>query len=275
VRQRKDGTYVDISLTVSPVLDNSGRVIGASKIARDIGERKAAEEATRQAMMIKDQFLGLVSHELRTPIATILGNGQLLLSRGDRLEEEDKRQALNDVVTEGERLQRIIENLLLLSRLDAGKGLEVEPLLLSHLTREAVQSFERRHPGRAITLTTGDRLPAVVGSPTLVSLVLDNLIANADKYSNAETPIQIHVTGDEAAGDVQVAVKDRGIGFTSGEATQLFTAFFRTRAASDRAPGMGLGLAVCKKVIEAQGGTISAEAREGGGSVFRFSLPAA
>src|SRR5215218_6864901 len=83
VRQRKDGSLVDISLTVSPVKDRNGRIIGASKIARDISERKQTEELMKQTMLLKDQFLSMVSHELRTPIATVLGNGQLLLRRSD------------------------------------------------------------------------------------------------------------------------------------------------------------------------------------------------
>ena len=100
VRRRKDGSEIDISLSVSPINSPSGEIIGASKIARDISERKQAEAALLKLMAVKDEFLGLVSHELRTPITTILGNALLLQRRADKLPDDSKKQALGDVVNE-------------------------------------------------------------------------------------------------------------------------------------------------------------------------------
>jgi signal transduction histidine kinase len=274
VRQRKDGSLVDISLTVSPVRDRTGRIIGASKIARDVSDRKRFEAMLRQSMSMKDEFLSMVSHELRTPIATILGNGQLLLNRGDRLQEDDKRQALADIVGETERLQRIIENLLMLSRMEAGRTLTTEPLRLPRLAEEAVADLQRRACSHSIELKVEEPVPIALGEQTLVMHVLENLLSNAAKYSAPDAPIEVIVSTTEN-GWPRVEVLDRGIGFAGLEAEQLFTPFYRARAATQMASGMGLGLAVCKRSVEAQGGTIIAAARPGGGASFSVTLPPA
>jgi len=272
VRQRKDGSLVNISLTVSPVKDSTGRTIGASKIARDISERKRAEDLLQQSMLLKDQFLSMVSHELRTPIATVLGNGQLLLRRSDALQESDKKQAVADIVSEAERLQQIIENLLILSRMDAGRELRLEPVHLPKLIEETTRAFQRRSVGREVLVTVEGPAPIANAEPTLVTHVLENLLSNATKYSPPGAPITI-VVGTNEREEPEVRVVDQGIGFNDEDAAQLFTPFFRSRAASQLAGGMGLGLAVCKRILEVQGGAIEARSRPEGGAEFRFTLP--
>jgi PAS domain S-box-containing protein len=274
VRQRKDGSLVDISLTVSPVRDSTGKIIGASKIARDISERKQAEELIRQTIALKDQFLSMVSHELRTPIATVLGNGQLLLRRSDVLTAEDKQQALADIVAETERLQQIIENLLVLSRMDAGRELKLEPMLLPKVVKETVSNFQRGVQGRAVSLAVEEPVPIAVGEPTLVTHVLLNLLSNAVKYSPPGTPVQVLV-GRSDQDEPQVKVVDEGMGFSAEDEAQLFTPFYRSKAATLKAGGMGLGLAVCRRILEVQDGKIEARSRPEGGAEFTFTLPPA
>jgi two-component system, OmpR family, sensor histidine kinase VicK len=274
VRQRKDGSLVDISLTVSPIRDRTGRIIGASKIARDISERKQTEELLKQTIALKDQFLGMVSHELRTPIATVLGNGQLLLRRGDMLQESDKKQALVDIVSETERLQRIIENLLVLSRMDAGRELHPEPLHMPRVVAEAVESFQRHSFGREVRVALEGEVPIANAEPLLVNHVLENLLSNATKYSPAGTPIDVVVTTNERH-EPLVRVLDQGMGFSAEDQAELFTPFYRSKAAAAKAGGMGLGLAVCRRILEVQGGTIEAKSRPEGGAEFSFTLPAA
>jgi signal transduction histidine kinase len=251
---------------VSPVKDRSGRIIGAAKIARDISIRKAAEQAIQESMAMKDQFLSLISHELRTPLSTISGSSRLLRDRFDRIAESDRNDLLDDVVAESARLQRIIENLLLMTRLEA-RGLELEPVLLRRIVEKSVAAFRDRNPGREL-IFEGDveELP-VMGNPTYVELVLDNLLTNAAKYSPPEAPIEVLVGQDG-----EVGVLDRGIGFKAEDADKLFTPFFRSKEARNWASGVGVGLAVCKRVIDAQGGRIWAKPRDGGGSEFGFWL---
>lgn len=216
----------------------------------------------------------MVSHELRTPISTILGNGQLLLHRGDRLQEDDKRQALADIVGETERLQRIIENLLTLSRIEAGRELTPEPVHLPRLVDDAVAGMEQRTVGHNIEVRVEGEVPIALGDPALITHVLENLLNNAAKYSPARAPIEI-VLGTAGGGWPQVTMLDRGIGLSEVEASQLFTPFYRSKQAMRMAGGMGLGLAVCKRVVEVLGGTIEAAPRPDGGAAFSFTLPPA
>jgi PAS domain S-box-containing protein len=275
VRRRKDGKLIDISLTISPVKDDTGRIIGASKIARDISAQKAAEQALRQSIAVKDQFLGLVSHELRTPIATILGNSLILSRRGDQLDPEDRKQAMDDITAESQKLQRIIENLLLITRFEAGWDDELEPMLLPNLIAESVEAFQKRAPGRQVSVSLEPDLPLALGQTTLFSLVLENLLSNADKYSPPDARIDVIARPNEA-GEPEVCVRDYGVGIHPDEADAIFTPFYRSPKAKSLAKGMGLGLAVCKRVIEAQNGRISVSARPEGGCDFIFCLqPAA
>ena len=272
VRVRKDGSSINISLTVSPVRDYAGRIIGASKIARDISQRIAAEAAIRQSHEIKDQFLSLVSHELRTPISIIVGNGHLLSRRGESLSPEDHQQALADITSEAERLQRIIENLLMLTRVEGGDHITLEHIQLQRILEQVIQRQRRHFADRVIEHNCSQDLPPAMGDHTLVTQVIENLISNAEKYSPPGQPVEVRAALNEA-GEIEVHVLDRGIGITEGDLANLFQPFYRADSAKQRASGMGLGLAVCKKAVEAQGGTISARARDGGGSDFWFTLP--
>ena len=225
----------------------------------------------QRSMAVKDEFLGLVSHELRTPITTILGNALLLQRRADKLPEENKREVVRDVAVEADRLQRIIENLLLLTRVDVAEPVETEPLRLQPIIAQAVDAFQRRNPRRDVSVSADGEIPIVVGQPAFVALVLDNLISNADKYSPPETTTEIlvHANGRD---DVEVCVRDYGIGISGDEAAQVFTPFYRSPRVKDQAKGIGLGLAVCKRVMDAQGGEIRAVGRPEGGCDFIFSL---
>lgn len=273
VRQRKDGSFVDISLTVSPIRDHTGRIVGASKIARDITDRKRIEAALRESIALKNQFLSLVSHELRTPISIIVGNGHLLQKRGETLAPEDRAQALSDLTFEAERLQRIIENLLILTRAEAQEDFQLEFLKLERLTSQVVASFRRRNPGREVVLQAQGPLPTVVGESTITTMVLENLLSNADKYSPADRPIEVSLRACHDC--VEVHVLDRGFGLTDEDLDSIFDPFYRSSEARERAAGMGLGLAVCRKVIEVQGGAIAGRPRPGGGADFSFTLPIA
>ena len=271
VRRRKDGSEIDISLSVSPIKSPSGEIVGASKIARDISERKQAEAELLRLMAVKDEFLGLVSHELRTPITTILGNALLLQRRADKLPDDNKKQALGDVVNEAERLQRIIENLLLLTRVGVDEHVDAEPLRLRPIISKAVETLQRRNPKRVVEVTCDAEVPIVRGQPEFLSLVVDNLVNNADKYSPIEAPIEILVRTN-GSDDVEVCVRDHGIGLEQSDSEQVFTPFYRSTRAKSQAKGLGLGLAVCKRVLEAQGGSIRAVARPEGGSDFVFNV---
>jgi PAS domain S-box-containing protein len=275
LRQQIDIVFTDGSTTslfgqAVPLLDEDGATRGAIGAFTDITEIKEVEEALRAANQAKDEFLGLVSHELKTPMTIILGNA-LLLSRATT--EEDRLAMAADIRQEAERLHQIIENMLALARVDAGSSIEPEPVAVRRLTDRVVASHRTRHPWRQITTTYEDGLPAALAVPTYVEQVLVNFLNNAEKYSAKDTPID--VVARTRGGYVHVAVLDRGAGIPADEADAVFSPFYRSSRTADTASGFGIGLAVCKRLVEAQDGRIWLLPRPGGGSEFGFSLPVA
>ncbi len=273
IAERPDGSRVSFEPYPSPVYDASGTLIGAVNVLIDVTERVQAEAALRASNAVKDEFLGLVSHELRTPVTTIFGNARLLRDHADRLAHADRDSMLGDMAAESERLLGVIENLLLLTRLESGVAPDPEPQVLAHVLRLSVDSFRRRHPGRKVVLRSEPRNLIVEGDRPYLELLIENLLSNADKYSPAVEPIEVAVSaeGDEAI----VEVLDRGMGLETADSERLFTAFYRTDSAKARAGGLGIGLAACRRVADALGGRIWATARDGGGSAFGFALPLA
>jgi PAS domain S-box-containing protein len=258
--------------------DANGKPQRMMGICMDITERIEEEHARERlladlaaANAAKDEFLGLVSHELKTPITTILGNAYVLEKRGELVDEASRLQALRDIHHDADRLHRIIDNLLVLARVEQGQQIETEPMIVGRLIERLVAEHRRQHPEREINvINEGDRRP-VTASPFHVEHVFRNLLSNAEKYSPDRAPIEIRIVRTDH--EVSVSVLDRGGGIHEHERDAVFTAFYRSPRTADRAAGIGIGLAVCKRLIEAEGGRIWTAAREGGGSEFGFAFP--
>ena len=280
IAERPDGSRVAFTPYPTVLRDPDGTVIGAVNILIDITDRveveaslRATAEALRASNAVKDEFLGLVSHELRTPVTTIFGNARLLRDKGDRLSQSDREEMVSDIAGEAERLLGVVENLLLLTRLESGIHPDPEPQVLAHVARTVLESFQRRHHDRAIELTSEPRHLIVEADRPYLDLILENMLSNAVKYSPARSPIEVVIRATDA--EAQVLVFDRGIGLDSADMEQLFTAFYRSESARSRSAGLGIGLAACKRVVESLGGRIWAAPRDGGGSEFGFALPLA
>ncbi len=278
--ERPDGSRLAFVPYPTPLRDDSGEMVGAVNVLVDVTERAAAEQelrATAAALeasnAVKDEFLGLVSHELRTPVTTIFGNARLLHDRGDRLADRQKRSMVADIATDADRLLGLVENLLLLTKLGAGTHLELEPQVLDHLVKKAVASYRRRHPNRRIRIRRDPGHVVVDADRTYIELLMENLLSNADKYTPGVFAIDVSIR--IVGGEVQVVVRDRGIGITDTEGRHVFDPFYRTEAARSQATGIGIGLAVCRRVVEIQGGRIWARPRRNGGAVVGFALPLA
>ena len=278
IAERPDGTFVHFVPYPTPLRDRDGRQVGTINVVVDVTERVLAEravlaaaEALRASNAVKDEFLGLVSHELRTPVTTIYGNARLLTDERRKLGEDARQAMLDDIAVDAERLLVVVENLLLLTRLGAGAEIDLEPQVLAHVVRTTVDGFARRHQGREVTVAFERRHLVVDADRTYLTLLLENFLSNADKYSPPDAPIEVEVsgTGDQAC----VVVLDRGIGISEADAERVFTPFYRAEAAKAQANGLGIGLAVCKRLVDVQGGTIWARPRAGGGSEFGFALP--
>jgi PAS domain S-box-containing protein len=253
----------------------AGRLLG---IVRDITDRKRAEAerdrliaVEREAFAIREAFLDIVSHELRTPITTIYGATKLLQARGESLDPDDRRNLIGDLEIETERLHRIVENLLVLSRAERNQLSTLdEPIQLHRLLDRVVAAENARLPGPRIRLEVDGALPVVAGEETYLEQVIQNLLSNAAKYSPPDAPILVSagVAGDE----VIVRILDEGIGLGDGEAARLFDLFYRSPRVSRSTSGAGIGLFVCQRLVSAMRGRIWARTRPGGGSEFGFPL---
>jgi signal transduction histidine kinase len=280
---RTPHAFSDLEVRVGSALANlasaslsSARLFAETTEARSALEYANAQleetaSALRAANAAKDEFLGLVSHELKTPLTTIRGNADLLFRRRGALDEATQQSALADIVSDGDRLSRIIENLLLIARIEQGQPLEAEPLLVVRLVRRVVARHGEQHPKRRFEIVDdGDPRP-VLFSEAALEQVMENLITNAEKYSppGEAIVIELHRGPDE----VVVRVLDRGVGIEDGDADRYFEPFYRSSTARRHAGGLGIGLSVCKRLIEAYDGKMWARRRDDGGSEFGFALP--
>jgi PAS domain S-box-containing protein len=226
----------------------------------------------QEADAMRDRFIDVLSHELRTPVTSIFGGTHVLLSRGSSLDDATRNELLADVGGEAERLQRMIENLLILARVERGADvLEVSPVLLHRLLPEVVGREKAMWPAITLGCEIPASVPLVSGDEASISLVIRNLVSNAAKYAGPSATVRVTVAADTPDG-VTVRVEDDGPGITATEAGQLFDLYFRSEAAS-RAPGSGIGLFVCRRLVAAMGGRIWAKERQTGGAEFGFSLP--
>ncbi len=236
----------------------------AIAVVEDITERLAIDE-------LRDKFIAVLSHELRTPVTAIYGGSQLLLSRAGRLDPETEREILSDMAVESERLHRLIENTLVLARIERGRELEGEdPILLQRLLPTVIERERGLWPGMDIRLSMPPNLPTVKGDDGYIAQVIRNLVSNAAKYGGSGP---IEVAAAAVPGRVEVRVLDRGPGIEPRTAEQLFDLYYRAPALAAAVPGAGIGLFVCRQIVHALGGRIWARPRDGGGAEFGFALP--
>ncbi|MBA2720168.1 MAG: PAS domain S-box protein [Chloroflexi bacterium] len=224
----------------------------------------------RQRQIVRDTFIGVLSHELRTPVTTIYA-GAKVLARPNDLGEDTRREIFDDIVVESERLHRLVEDVVAMTRFgDEDGDVGAEPVLLQRLLPLMVASEQARWPGVTFEATVAQGLPTVTADPTYVEQVVRNLLSNAAKYSGAGSLVTAEAT--PVGSEVQVRILDDGPGFPADEADRLFDLFFRSAGTSRSAPGAGIGLFVCARLIRAMGGRIWASNRPAGGAEFGFAL---
>ena len=227
--------------------------------------------ANRQRQAIRDTFIGVLSHELRTPVTTIFAGSKVLARDDDHLPPETRREIFSDIVVESERLHRLVEDVIAMTRFGEDEGeVGTEPVLIQRLLPVVIRSEEVRWPGVTFVLDVPTGVPTVVADPTYVEQVIRNLLSNAAKYGGIGTTVRISVEPRET--EIIVTIGDDGPGFPEEEAERLFDLFFRSARTSASAAGAGIGLFVCARLIKAMGGRIWAQARPSGGADFSFSL---
>ncbi len=227
--------------------------------------------AFRQGQSLREAFLSLLSHELRTPVTTIYGGASVLGRPKGALADDVRQEILADVAAEADRLYRLVEDLLVLARFDEGISLGEEPNLLQRLVPPVVAQEQDRWPHVRFEVIADPDVPTVSGDETAIVQVVRNLVANAAKYSPAGTRVEVRL--ETAGGGARVRVLDEGSGIREQEADHLFDPFYRSPATAAMASGAGIGLYVCRRLVDAMGGRIWGMPRAGIGSEFGFELP--
>lgn len=251
---------------------------------RDAAERRRALEdagemreeldrvvaAERRAAELREAFNSIVSHELRTPITAIYGGAKILARRDRVMEDSTRQELLDDLEEEADRLYRLVEDLLVLSRSERGTVERADdPVLVQRIVERVVRSEGARWP--AVKFESELTAAATArGDETYVEQVLRNLLSNAAKYSPAGSTVRLIV--DETSEGIRVRVLDEGAGINPGEAPRLFELYYRSLATSAKVAGAGIGLYVCRALVEAMGGRMWAAPRAHGGSEFGFIL---
>ena len=284
VRVSKDGRRIPLSLTVSPVRDKAGNVLGVSAIARDITERKLAEQELQQAKeqaeaanRAKSDFLANMSHEIKTPMNGVIGMTGLLL---DTPLTEEQREYAETVRASADNLLTIINDILDFSKIEAGKmKVETIDFDLRAAVEESVGLLAERAHNKGLeiaSLVKPDVPTALRGDPGRIRQVLVNLLGNAVKFTEeGEISLVVRLIEEkEDAALVRFEVKDTGIGMSEEQRSRLFRSFSQADASTTRKyGGTGLGLAISKQLVELMGGEIGVESAPGEGSTFWFALP--
>ena len=284
VRLTKDGQRITVSLTVSPIKDSHGKIIGTSKIVRDISLRKQAEEELARAKTVaeaanlaKSDFLANMSHEIRTPMNAVMGMTQLLEKESL---SSDQQEMVKQIRIAGRSLLGILNDILDYSKIEAGQlRIELLPFNLSQLLEQIDNLLRDSAQSKGIKLKINSAATVVenlIGDSLRLQQVLVNLVSNAIKFTK-QGKIQILIQPAEITETtilLRFQVSDTGVGIAPEAVALLFQPFRQADSSiSRRFGGTGLGLSICKRLVELMGGTIGVESREGVGSTFWFELP--
>jgi len=261
--QHKDGTARILLWNSANLYAADGKsVIATIAQGQDITERKRAEQ-------MKDEFIGLVSHELRTPMTIITGSLRTAMS--EHISNQDKDTLLQNAIEGADSLSAILENLLELSRYQAGRlQLHTEAVNIPNAARGVIERLKPRAEDRKFLVEFPDDLPAVKADPMRVERILYNLLENAVKYSPETSVIRVFARKEKRM--VVTGVADKGIGMSQEDQSRIFELFERLGRGA-KSQGLGLGLVVCKRLVDAQGGQIRVESKPDKGSTFYFTLP--
>lgn len=261
---KRDGTEIPIDDSGAPIVGPDGGCTGVVLVFRDVTERRKSEQ-------LKDDFIGMVSHELRTPLTVVAGAINTAISPG--VSPDDVRQLLNDAAWGAETMGDIIENLLELSRWQANRLVLGSSIVdIRSAVRRVVDKASKKSSNHRIVADVAPDLPVVTADLTRIEHILDNLVDNAIKYSPDGGDVLVAAQQDGTS--ILLSVSDQGIGITPSEAERLFQPFSRLQALPPASvQGIGLGLVVCRHLVEAHGGQIWVESEPGKGSTFKFTLP--
>jgi PAS domain S-box-containing protein len=270
VRVRKDGSRLNISLTISPVRDAQGKIVGASKVARDITEWIRQEAALKQANADLQQFAHSASHDLQEPLRTLTAYSQLLEKNfggelGDRGNE-----FIRHIIAASARMHELLRDLRIYTEVSTVDAESVEEIDAGEVVERVLQNLEVAIQTSGASINFAD-LPRVRMRSFQLEQVFQNLIGNAIRYRSSASP-RIRISAAMQGKEWVFSVQDNGIGIAPEFQQQIFGIFKRLHSKSEY-PGTGMGLAICQRSIERSGGKIWVESELGKGSTFFFTIP--
>jgi PAS domain S-box-containing protein len=274
LRLAKDGRLVDLSVAISPIRNSSGQVVGASKVARDITERKRIEESLRSAERRKDEFLAILAHELRNPLAPLTNGLQVIRMAGSEPAVVARARAMME--RQLAHLVRLVDDLLDVSRISRNRmELRRSRVLLVDVVNSAIETARPliEAAGHTLTVSLPQEAIHIDGDLTRLSQVFSNLLANSAKYTNPGGRITLEAA--HLTNQVAVSVRDTGIGLAAEHLDAVFSMFSQVDPRPERSRGgLGIGLALVDGLVKMHGGTVrAASPGPGRGSTFTVTLP--
>ncbi len=266
-----DGTRTEVRESHALVFDERGRCTGDVIVVRDISRQRELER-------LRGDFVARVSHELRTPLTPIRGFAGVLLRRGAALPAEQRQEALERIVERSDHLAEVVEDLLLVTRLDQGRVddlVHARPADLREVVEAATDATRTREPARMVTLTVTPGIGLALADPARVRQIVDVLLDNACRYAADDTPVEVEL--GQRGDDIEVRVSDHGPGVPRDQHEQIFEQFHRLEdPMTMRTSGVGLGLFIGRRLAQAMHGGLRIEPpRPAGGATFVLSLPTA
>jgi two-component system sensor histidine kinase VicK len=264
-RITKYGKLLDVSLTISPVMDSTGGIIGISKIARDITDKKQEEQR-------KNDFIAIVSHELKTPLTSMRSYVQLALAKAVQREDTFTQNVLRRAETQTGKMTTLIQDFLNLSRLEEGKmSLNISDFSLSELMEEVLSDALMLSPSHLIKYEACPEV-MITADREKIGQVLTNLIGNAIKYSPEGTTVTIQCVLN--SGTVEFSVTDEGYGISKVDQSRLFERFYRVdNSRKQHVTGFGIGLYLVSEILKLHEGKVRVQSELSKGSTFSFVLP--
>ena len=281
VRRAKDGRLLEVSVSISPIRDGHGRIVGASKIARDVSRQRRAERLEaenlhiREVTRTKNAFFANMSHELRTPLNAIIGFAELLQRGAATVGSPKFDLYVGNILSSGRHLLELVNDILDVAKIESGKlRFHPQPVDLRELFAESVETVrpDASQKGIALAWTVDEDLTGIVVDPSRLQQVLYNYLSNALKFTPRGGSVTARARPQDAR-RFRIEVEDTGIGIEPADIESLFSEFSQLeRGYSAGHRGSGLGLALTKRLVEAQGGTVGVHSLPGIGSVFFATL---
>jgi PAS domain S-box-containing protein len=274
IRRRKDGTSFEVSLSLSPVRDATGRTLAAAGIMRDISERKRLEDDRRRASGLLERFADFTAHDFRAPMQHIHWHAEEAAELLAGSAPPRAQLLLDRIIAKSRWMQRRTDGLQAASGVSGGRNYERARVSAAYAFDDAHEMLASVDQFVQEAHVSRDDLPEVVSNEVLLGFLFQNLLQNACKYGRETVPVVVHVSARRTDEAWEFAIQDNGRGVPADRADSIFEPYVRGDNVAMDQPGTGIGLTFCRAIVEWHKGRIWVEAGPGSGSIFKFTIPA-